>query len=824
MYNSTKQNALIVYEILLLQRMKRFLLIIIILLYAQLQLAFSQTSNATLFGIVSDEKGNPLEMVNVSIKNYPIATITNRKGEYLLRIPSGREVIVVFSSIGYQFVELPLNLKSEESVERDVTIQSKNEELNEVVVTDRAPSSGNIVRINPRVANALPEVGMGSVEGIIKTMPGVSSSNELSNQYSVRGGNFDENLVYVNDIEVYRPTLIRAGQQEGMSFINSDMVSSIEFSAGGFDAKYGDKMSSVLDIKYNKPSESSSAFAASMLGGKVHVENISKNGKFTYNMGARYKTFRYLLASLDEKGEYNPSFLDFQGFFTYNLTKKLELGFLGTASSNRYEFAPESLKTSTGTFNDQKSLDVAYEGQEIDRYRTLTSSLYLQYKPTENLYLKFIGSAYTTHEQETYDIIGYYLLNEVQKEGSEEQDDSTMNIGVGYYHEHGRNYFDANVISFDHRGGLKGENNFLQWGLTYKREFVHDKMSEWEFRDSAGYSLPYSDEYVKLYYSGKTDHQFDEQRFEGFIQNSYSVPVAIGTLSFTGGLRTQYWTFSDHLTVSPRFSASLNTGIEHDIVARLSFGWYHQPAFYREIKDYHGNINYNIQTPRSIQAVGGFDYSFTGWDRPFRFTAETYYKAMQNLIPYQIDNVRVRYLSNKISDGFAYGLDLKVNGEFVSGTQSWVSLSLMNTMEDIAGDTIGYIPRPTDQRFKFSMYFQDYLPGLPAYQMHLAGHFITGTPYGRPTTDGYQQLSRMRPYRRIDIGFTRSLVSNGENFTKSKFFDKFKEASITLEVFNVIDIENESSYSFITDYKGTTYSIPNHLTGQTFNLKLSCGF
>ncbi|MFA9390852.1 MAG: carboxypeptidase-like regulatory domain-containing protein [Prolixibacteraceae bacterium] len=809
--------------------MKRYLLFFFLIVLATSSI-FGQSSNATLFGVVTDEKGKPLEMVTVFLKNYPFGTTTNRKGEFLLRIPSGREIIVGFSSLGYQVTEKTYLLKEEESFEENITLISKNEELGEVVIIDRSQTSGNIVRINPRSIDNLPDVGVGSVEGLIKTLPGVTSSNELSNQYSVRGGSFDENLVYVNDIEVYRPYLIRAGEQEGLSFVNSDMVSSIEFSAGGFDAKYGDKMSSVLDIKYHRPTEFHATASASFLGGKAQVENISKDKKFTYNMGARYKTFKYLLASLEKAGSYNPSFLDFQGYFTYSLGKKLELSVLGTASANRYQFTPEAQRTKTGLFNQQYSLRVDYEGQEIDRYDTYTGAMSLNWKPTHNLFLKLTASAFTTSEQETYDIVGYYYLHDVQNEGTEEQEDTSMNIGVGFYHEHGRNYMDANVMAIDHRGGLKTDSHFLQWGFNAKQELVDDRMNEWEYRDSAGYSLPYSNKEVQLYYLSKNDHQFNEQRYSGFVQDSYTLPLDIGNLMLTGGVRAHYWTYTDKLSISPRFSASLNTGVERDIVTRVSFGWYSQPAFYRELKDLYGNINPDIQTPRSFQMVAGIDYSFIGWDRPFRLTTEAYYKNLKDLIPYQIENVRIRYLSNQISNGYAYGLDFKVNGEFVSGTQSWISMSLMKTAEDIEGDygrdnyPAHYIPRPSDQRFKFSMYFQDYLPGLPAYQMHLTGHFITGAPFGMPRSERHTQTARMPAYKRVDIGFMRAMVSNGKNLTDWKFFDRFSDFDVSLEIFNMIDIQNVSSYIFIPDFDNIYHPIPNHLTGRTFNLKVSAAF
>jgi hypothetical protein len=784
----------------------------------------AQTSNATLWGKVTDENGNPIEFVNVSIRNYPFGTITNKKGEYLLRIPSARNISILYSMVGYEMVEKPLMVSSESTVELNIILNTSTKEISEIVVTDQRQTSGNIVKIDPKSINSLPDVGMGSVEGIIRTLPGVTSSNELSNQYSVRGGSFDENLVYVNDIEVYRPFLVRSGQQEGMSFVNSDMVSSIEFSAGGYDAKYGDKMSSVLDIKYNRPTEFNASVTASLMGVLSHVENVSNDKKFTYNMGARYKSFKLLLGTLEDRGDYSPSFLDFQGYFTYQLSKKLELGFLGTASSNQYQYFPTDRESRVGTAMDQQVLKVYFEGREIDRYNSYTGALNFNFKPAYNTTLNFTATAFKTSEKETYDILGYYYFNEVGNEGTEKQNDSILNLGIGMYHDHGRNYFDASVVSFEHRGKIKTKNNFLQWGLNFKQEYIYDHSKEWEYRDSAGYSLHYSDKEVRLYYMAKTDSSLSNQRYTAFLQDSYNVPLGIGYLMLTGGIRAHYWTFTDKLSFSPRFSASLKTGDKNDIVARLSFGWYYQPPFYRELKNLDGKINPNIQTPKSIQAVAGFDFSFIGWNRPFKMTTEAYYKSLKNLIPYQYENVRIRYLSDQISNGYAYGLDVKVNGEFVSGTQSWVSASLMKTMEDIVGDGHGYIPRPNDQRFKFSMFFQDYMPGLPAYQMHLTGHFITGVPYGMPRSPRWTQKNRIPAYKRVDIGFIRLLVSNGKNLSGWKFLDKFKECSVGIEVFNILGIQNISSYTFIADYENNYHGVEDRLTGRMLNLKISAGF
>lgn len=802
----------------------RYLFFTFVLVSFCVGFAWAQTSNATLLGTVRDQKGQAVEMVNVSIQNYPIGTNTNRKGDYMLRIPTGREVTVVYSIIGYETHTEKMMAKSEQELKIDVVLNAISEEIDEVVISRQGQTSGNMTSLSPRSAEVLPGIGVGGIENILKTLPGVTSSNELSSQYSVRGGSFDENLVYVNDIEIYRPSLIRSGQQEGLSFVNNDMVSSIEFSAGGFDAKYGDKMSSVLNIRYNRPTEFRSSVMASLLGATAHVENLSKNQRFTYNMGLRYKSYRYLLGALEEKGEYNPLFFDVQGYFTYALTPKSELGLLTSASVNSYRYYPTTRNTKMGTWNSAYSLSVSFEGGEIDGYNTFTNALFYNFQPHKDLYLKFIASAYTTAERETFDILGYYFFNELGKDQqSEEYGDSVKNVGYGMYHEHGRNAFYAEVATLSHKGNFKAGAHHLQWGLSAKREWIFDSMSEWTVRDSSGYTLPYSDSEIVFYHNLRTKYKHVQTRYEAYFQESFSVPTDWGNLMFTGGVRSHYWTFNNDLTVSPRFSASLKEK-DRDVIYRFSAGWYHQPPFYRELKNLAGEINPDIQTPRSFHTVAGLDFGFMGWGRPFRLTSELYYKALRDLIPYQIENVRIRYLSDQISNGYAYGADLKVNGEFVSGTQSWASISLMNTREDIVGDGHGYIPRPSDQHFKFSFFFQDYLPGIPEFQMNLSGHYITGAPFGMPRTERWQQVARMDAYKRIDVGLTRSLVVNGQNLTKFKFLDELKSCNVGVEVFNMLDFDNTSSYFFVADFDNVYRAVPNRLTGMIFNVKLNVGF
>ena len=787
---------------------------------------FGQSNNATLSGRVTDENGNPLELVSIFLKDYPIGTSSNRKGEYLLRFPARRDIIVIFSFVGYKSVVDTLKAGPEELITKNVSLVLSDQALNEIQVTETRKTSGNLTRIDPRMISNIPDPGTGGVEALIKTLPGVSSNNELSSQYSVRGGNFDENLVYVNDIEIYRPQLIRAGQQEGLRFINSDMISSIEFSAGGFNAKYGDKMSSVLDIKYRKPSEFHGSATASMLGGSLHIEDLAFGGKLAHITGIRYKTNRYLLGTLDEKGEYNPNFIDLQTYITWQFSNKFDVSFLGNIARNQYNFIPQSRKTTFGTWETPLNTTVYFEGNEKDNFATYVGALSANYHPNPNLNLKFIASAYSATEKETYDILGEYYLNELERNMASEQfGDSILNLGVGAFLNHARNYLDARVYSFSHRGAWNSPNHLVNWGMQIQHESITDKINEWIYRDSTGYSLPYSpyDRSVTLYYTLNSRHSLSSNRFTGFVQDTYNIPVNSGSLYLNAGIRAHFWDFNNQLLVSPRVSLSYYPEWEKNFTFRLAGGMYHQPAFYKELRDRKGNIQYNAKAQQSYQVVLGTDYLFTAWDRPFRFTSEAYYKHMRHLVPYQVDNVRIRYIANQESNGFATGVDMKVNGEFVSGVQSWASLSLMKTMEDIIGDGHGYIPRPTDQLFNFSLFFQDYLPGNPSYKLHLAAFYGSRLPVGPPQSERWQDVFRMPPYRRIDLGFSKVLISSSKPST-NPWLKHIDDMSVSLEVFNLLNINNTISYFWVSSIYGDSFAVPNYLTERKINLKLSVKF
>jgi hypothetical protein len=783
-----------------------------------------QSSNATFRGIVTDQHGNPLDMVNIALKDYPLGTSSNREGKFLLRIPADRKIVIIFSSLGYESASDTINARAEENVYREITLNSTNLQLAEVVVTEQRRRSGNVTRLDPKFTGVMPDAATGGVEALIKTLPGVSTNNELSSQYTVRGGNFDENMVYVNDIEIYRPFLIRAGQQEGLSFINSDMVSTIEFSSGGFSAKYGDKMSSVLDIKYRKPSQFRGSASMSLLGATAHFEDVALKGKLSHISGIRYKTNRYMLGGLDEKGNYNPQFVDFQTYITWQFSEKFNISFLGNAAQNQYQFIPQTRKTTFGTWQNPLNTTIFFEGQEIDDFKTYLGALSANYHPNLNLNLKFSASAFKTSEKETYDILGQYYLNQLERNmSSEEFGDSILNLGVGSFLNHARNTLDAHVFSFSHRGAFNSENHLVNWGLKFQHEKFESKINEWVYRDSTGYSLPYSDSEVLLYYTLNSANKISSNRLTGFVQDTWSLPVSSGDLYLNGGVRFNYWDFNDELLISPRASVSFYPAWKHKMSFSLSAGMYHQSPFFKELKTRDGSINYNSKAQRSFQVVAGSDLLFTAWDRPFRFTTEAYYKWLSRLVPYQIDNVQIRYLADQEAKGYATGIDMKINGEFVSGVQSWASLSLLDTKEDIFNDGHGYIPRPTDQWVNFSLFFQDYLPGNPSWKMQLSGFYGARLPTGPPNSERYEDVFRMPPYRRIDLGFSKVLISAARP-VKHNFLRHVNDMSLSLEVFNLLNIKNTISYFWVSSIYGDQFAVPNYLTDRKFNLKLTVKF
>ncbi len=796
----------------------------------------------TLKGSVRDSVGDPVEFANVALQGTQVGTMTNPDGSFTLEVPSGRSYTVIISCVGYRTKQFGVRLDAGESRQQDISLLRDVRSIGEVSVSARQERGSTFQRIDVEELTYMP-TATGRVETIIKSQAGVSSNNELSSQYSVRGGNFDENLVYVNDIQIYRPFLVRSGQQEGLSFVNSDLVSSIKFSAGGFDARYGDKMSSALDITYRRPREFGGSASISLLGASAHVEGASKTKRFTYLAGYRYKTTQYLLNTLETSGDYKPQFSDLQTQLTYQLTRKMELTFLGNYSSSKYQFIPQTRNTQFGTKDIPLNLRIYYDGQEVDQFDTYMGALSLIWRPVEGLSLKLIGSAFRTSEEETFDIIGQYWINELDNTiDSEDYGDSILNIGVGTLLTHARNYLEAYVISASHLGAYRSGNRHVQWGLSYQYQEFYDRMSEWEAIDSAGYVIPYNGEVLELTKSMKSDNHISYNQFNAFIQNTREFNGKKADYFMTAGIRGGVWNFNQTTMVSPRLTISTQPNWKRDMMFHISAGYYYQPPFYKEMRMPDGQINYEIEPQRSIHLLLGGDYIFKLWDRPFKLTGEAYYKWLSNLIPYKIENVRVSYAGENISEGYATGIDFKLNGEFVPGAESWLTLSFLQTREDIEGDYIqvwdgtefvteeaGEFPRPTDQLFTVGVYFQDYFPNNPGYKVHLNAFYGTGLPLSSPVEDQYYTQLRMRPYRRIDIGFSKVIKRETDIWGERNPLRFFESIWISAEIFNLLDINNEASYLWIrtiSDQQGVPgmFGIPNYLTGRRFNIKISISF
>ena len=791
----------------------------------------------TISGFITDEKNNILPAVNISILGESNGVISKNDGLYSLTIPDNRSVVISYSFIGYHIekIRIPV-LKKGQNYNLNIQLQSSSNLLDDVIVTDQKSRKKSFSRIKPKHVSVLPG-NSGGIEAILKTLPGVSSANELSSQYSVRGGNFDENLVYVNGIEVYRPFLVRSGQQEGLSFVNTDMIGSIQFSAGGFEAKYGDKMSSVLDITYKRPRETAASLQLSMLGGSGHIEGANKNGRLSYLIGARHKTNKYLFNAMDTKADYTPKFSDLQAFINYELNTDWQISFLGNISKNEYKMIPENRDTDFGTINEALKLRIYFEGQEVDKYETYFGALSTNYQPSTELNLQFTTSAFQTFEEENFDILGEYWLYQLESNlGSDEFGDVAFDRGVGKYINHARNSLNARVLNFSHKGNYNKDAIKVDWGFRIQKEEIEDKISEWNLIDSAFFNYPHPIDSIGNSSSNpnqqiimsellKTQINLLSFRNSGYMQ----VSKDIGNLTINAGTRGVFWSYNEELLMSPRASLAYAPIWEKDVVFRGASGIYYQSPFYKELRTPEGTLNSNIKAQKSTHYVLAADYLFYKWGRPFKWITEVYYKDLENLIPYKVDNVRIQYLANDLSNGYATGIDIKINGEFVPGVESWASLSVMKTAEDIVGDTkidemgnivnVGYIARPTDQRVNFSMFFQDYIPGKPKYKMHLNLIYGTGLPFGPPKGEKYQDILRIPNYRRVDIGFSAVLKATDKK-SKIKWLNTFNSIWISAEVFNLLDINNTVSYLWVADVSGREYAVPNYLTARQLNTKL----
>jgi len=796
---------------------------------------FSQT--VVVSGYVTDEKGLPLDIVYIGSTDNTYNTVADSKGFYSISIPKTIKTLVFRDyNSEVKFVEIK---HTGNDLTINVTLDFKDKLLDDVVVNESKLNSTGLTYFDPKIITVMPSVSGGIEKMIIMGGLGTHSTSELSSQYTVRGGNYDENLVYVNGIEIYRPQLIRSGQQEGLSFINPSMVSSVKFSAGGFEAKYGDKMSSVLDIRYRRPTKFGAEGSMSLLGASAFVEGVGFKGKFKHITGLRYKTNRYILNSLETKGQYKPSFVDLQTFLTYSLNSKFDFNFLGNYSANKFNFIPESQETSFGTISESYGLFIWFEGLEKDKFNTFTGAFTGDFHPNKNTKLTLTTSGFQTEESETYDIVGYYSLNELNRDiGSQEVGDSVLSLGVGKFINHARNILYINSYNLSHTGLITSGNHNFNWGINGQRNLIKDKLNEWKLIDSAGYSVPYNGSSIILSESFNAKNTLNTTILSAFIQDSYNYKFGTTSVEITGGLRCNYNDYNQETLLSPRFSAAISPETTNSHIFRISTGVYYQPPFYRELRTHEGNLTKNSKAQRSIHFLVGNEFNFKALGREFKMISELYYKKLDNLIPYEVDNVRVRYYANQRSRGYATGIDTKISGEFVSGVDSWFSVSFMKTEEDIydigngQGDGYGYIARPSNQLFNLAIFFQDYLPGNKNFKANLTLTYGSGLPFGPPNTERAFATGKMPSYKRVDLGFSAVLVREDKIY-KNRIIRRFKSIWLTGEIFNLLGVNNTISYLWIqvvpnTSIAGATeipqYAVPNHLTARMLNIKLTANF
>lgn len=816
--------------------MSKYLLVFFPLLVL-LNTAYAQQI-AYISGRITNDNGKGIEGVTVAIVGTSIGTSTDKKGKYELEVPSNSSITIVFSYLGYETQQQSLTLIPGQKKEIEIKLKESTTEMEAFTKSaERDDEAGN-VKIDVSKAGLLPTTSFGSgIEALIKTY--VGSNNELTSQYNVRGGNFDENLVYVNDFEIYRPFLTRSGQQEGMSFVNSDLVSGVNFSVGGFQSKYGDKMSSVLDVNYKKPTEFGGRVTASLLGASLALEGATKDQKITWLFGARHKSNQYLLRSQQTKGIYNPSFTDIQADIVYNVSDKWEVELIGNYARNRFDFIPEEQTSSFGLINKAYQLRVFYDGAETDQFDSRFGGISTTFKPNKRLRLKLLASGFQTNEQETYDILGEYLLGELETDlGKDNFGQVKTFLGTGIIHNYARNYLQVNVGDIAHKGSYDAGNHFIQWGLGGSITYITDKLDEWERRDSAGYTQPYDPNVLELTRVYKSEAVFDYVRYTGYLQDNFRFGDSV---AITGsiGARFNYSTLNNELLISPRGHLALRPNWDRDWVFKLAGGLYQQPPFYREMRDLNGNVNTNLKAQKSYHILLGTDYNFKAANRPFKLTTEIYYKGLWDIVPYEYDNVRIRYFGRNNAVGRVYGVEARLYGDIVPKATSWISVGILKAEENLTDDFItyqdvngadsttvepGYIPRPADQRFVLGMYFEDYLPGNENFKMHLNLMYSSGLPFGPPDQQRYGDTLRLPDYKRVDIGFS-ALLLDGEKHAEKKFLNSFKKIWLSAEVFNLLGIQNTLSYSWIQDQStGRTFAVPNRLTSRLINAKLIIDF
>ncbi|WP_261793634.1 TonB-dependent receptor [Psychroserpens burtonensis] len=806
---------------------------------------FGISQTATIRGVILNDTKTPIYGVN--IKAGSDGTTTNENGFFILKIPVDKDITIIFTHIGHKRVEAKFNLKNGQEIEFNPVMSINIEQIATVVInTNTRQKVDGVVTISPEVIRTVKGANPG-VENLLKTLPGVNISNELSTQYSVRGGNFDENLVYVNEIEIYRPFLIRSGQQEGLSFVNTDLVQNVDFSAGGFQAKYGDKLSSVLDITYRNPTGFGIRADASLLGGSIAAEAVSKDSKFSGIIGLRYRDNSLLINSLETETNVRPIFADVQTYLTYKFSDKFHLNFLGNISLNKYTFTPKNRQTNFGTLDAPVALLVNYDGQEQDQYLTNFGAFKANYFATDDLTLKLIASAYHTAEEEYFDILARYRLGEVNSNiGDENLGDVEFSEGIGSQLTHARNDLDALIFNIEHKGDYTlDDETTLEWSVKYTHEDIRDRQVEWEVIDSAGFSVrppifdisnnqPYEpfEGPLVAFQNVRATNAVKIDRLQAYAQWSKRTMLGNNEVFYNAGMRIHNWTVnsaipnqngvssSTQTVFSPRAQFAIKPDWEKDMLFRVAGGVYYQPPFYRELRDSSGTVQPDVKAQKSFHLVVGNEYSFKIWDRPFKLVSEAYYKNITDVNPYTLENVRIRYRAKNNATAYAYGLDLRLNGEFVPGTESWFSFGYLKTEENI--EDRGFIARPTDQRLKFGILFQDYVPNIPELKMYLNLVYNTGVPGGSPSyADPYDFQTRLRDYRRADLGISYVLVDQNKMYT-SKWKQKFKELSLGIEIFNMFDAQNTITNTWVRDvYSKRQFAIPNFLTPRVFNVRLS---
>ncbi|MDD5895896.1 MAG: carboxypeptidase-like regulatory domain-containing protein [Prevotellaceae bacterium] len=783
---------------------------IVIFLFCTLFYTKVQGQTFSLTGSVVDAEGKPVELATVSCAGQGKVTVTDLRGKFNINLQTADSVVVNFSMIGFKSkARILRNPKGKQTLR---IVLNPMESLKEVVVTEKRRQTTQTEHLDIKDARHNPSTTGNAIEEMVQQQAGVSTHDEMSSQYNVRGGSFDENAVYINNIEVYRPFLVRSGQQEGLSIVNPDMVGEVAFSSGGFEAKYGDKMSSVLDITYANPTSSKAKATISLLGASAYAGFASKT--FSMSHGLRYKTNKYLLGSIDTKGEYKPDFIDYQTFMSYRPDSLWSVDFIGNISENHYNFVPDNRETSFGTLQDAKRFKVFFDGQEKDLFRTFFGALDITRRIGKQTSLSLLASAFYTKEEEKYDIMGQYWLDDVN---------SASNIGVGTYMEHARNYLNGHVETLKLLLKQKVAKHFVEASVAMKFENVSESAREYEMRDSSGYSVPHSPQRLELFYSLKSENEIKSRRYEGYLMDTYRFTGGRERQSYytlTYGVRFSHWSFNKETTLSPRASLAIVPSFDSNATFRIAMGIYYQAPFYKDLRDTvttNGQtvavLNENIKSQQSIHLLGAFDYRFKWLSRPFKFTAEAYYKRFHNLIPYNINNVKLTYYGKNLCNGYATGLDMKLYGEFVPGTDSWITFSLMKTRQTLNGISI---PMPTDQRYGLNLHFTDYFPGIPRLLMTLRLAFADGLPFGPPHKGLESMQFRAPAYKRADIGLNYLLSDN-----IGKKGSTVKKVWLGVDCLNLFGINNVNSYYWVTDVNDNQYAVPNYLTGRRFNGRIT---